>query len=377
MADSDKNILITPNRGQANEPKIEFVGSSSLPITLKVLDDNSLSWEGGEGQLFSITNNLSTGTIFSVNDISGVPSIEVDADGTVVLAEFSGNVGVGTASPSHKLTVSGTLSASVGLFGSITGSLAGTATQVSQTLTRGSYLTGNNYNGSAATTWAVDATSANTASKVVARDGSGNFSAGTITATAVRSGNGTVADPAFAPSSDTNTGIFFPATHTIAFTEGGVERMRIDSNGDVGIGNTSPEERLHVNGTILSTVSSTGNNDNIEIRKTTPVSTSNVAYRFSHRSDGNELWLYSYDGSTFRNYVEFNHSSNYVGFPAGNAGDSDTLFIDLANSRVGIGTISPSSLLDVAGDLRVDTDTLFVDSTNNRVGIGTASPAHS
>ena len=50
------------------------------------------------------------------------------------------------------------------------------------TLTRGSYLTGSNFNGSAATTWAVDATSENTASKVVARDASGNFSAGTITA---------------------------------------------------------------------------------------------------------------------------------------------------------------------------------------------------
>jgi len=51
------------------------------------------------------------------------------------------------------------------------------------TLTRGTYLTGSDYNGSTARTWAVDATSANTASKVVARDGSGNFSAGTITAT--------------------------------------------------------------------------------------------------------------------------------------------------------------------------------------------------
>jgi hypothetical protein len=49
------------------------------------------------------------------------------------------------------------------------------------TLTRGTYLTGSNYNGSAATTWAVDATSANTADKVVVRDGSGNFSANTIT----------------------------------------------------------------------------------------------------------------------------------------------------------------------------------------------------
>ncbi len=50
------------------------------------------------------------------------------------------------------------------------------------TLTRGSYLTGTNFNGSAATTWNVDATTTSTASKVVARDTSGNFSANIITA---------------------------------------------------------------------------------------------------------------------------------------------------------------------------------------------------
>ena len=49
-------------------------------------------------------------------------------------------------------------------------------------VTAGSYLTGGGSSGSV--TLNVDATSANTASKVVARDGSGNFSAGVITATA-------------------------------------------------------------------------------------------------------------------------------------------------------------------------------------------------
>ena len=34
--------------------------------------------------------------------------------------------------------------------------------------------------------------------------------------------------------SDTNTGIFFPAADTIAFTEGGIERMRLDSSGRLG-----------------------------------------------------------------------------------------------------------------------------------------------
>ena len=50
-------------------------------------------------------------------------------------------------------------------------------------LTPGNYLTGLVYNGNTNTTWNVDATNVNTASKIVARDASGNFSAGTITAT--------------------------------------------------------------------------------------------------------------------------------------------------------------------------------------------------
>lgn len=51
------------------------------------------------------------------------------------------------------------------------------------TLTFGTYLTGTSYNGSTAVTIATNATNANTASTIVARDASGNFTAGTITAT--------------------------------------------------------------------------------------------------------------------------------------------------------------------------------------------------
>jgi hypothetical protein len=57
--------------------------------------------------------------------------------------------------------------------------------------------------------------------------------------------DGTAGTPAIR-GTDANTGIFFPAADTIAFSEGGVESMRIDSAGLVGIGCT-PVSNLQVN----------------------------------------------------------------------------------------------------------------------------------
>jgi hypothetical protein len=57
--------------------------------------------------------------------------------------------------------------------------------------------------------------------------------------------DGTAATPAIR-GTDANTGIFFPAADTIAFSEGGAEAMRIDSSGNVGIGTASPSKLLQV-----------------------------------------------------------------------------------------------------------------------------------
>ena len=79
-------------------PKMVFTGSgvTDTSIRMKVLSSHAsastsgtaLAFEGAEGQLFGITDNLSSGTIFSVNDITGLPLISADASGDVNLAEF-------------------------------------------------------------------------------------------------------------------------------------------------------------------------------------------------------------------------------------------------------------------------------------------------
>ena len=71
------------------------------------LNSGTLSWEGSAGQLFSITNNLTSGSIFSVNDVSGIPSIDVNANGTVSMVSYGGSVGIGTTLATQKLHVQG------------------------------------------------------------------------------------------------------------------------------------------------------------------------------------------------------------------------------------------------------------------------------
>jgi hypothetical protein len=119
-------------------PSMAFIGTTNSPITLSVLADNSLSFDGSSGQLFSINNNLSSGWIFAVNDISGLPLLRANADGTVAMGEFAGNVGIGLSNPSYKLQVAGDTNLSSGYVYRINGTQVLSSTSLGTGVTNSS-----------------------------------------------------------------------------------------------------------------------------------------------------------------------------------------------------------------------------------------------
>ena len=80
--------------------------------------------------------------------------------------------------------------------------------------------------------------------------------------------DGSASTPSY-QGSDNNTGIFFPAADTIAFAEGGAEVARFNSSGNLGIGTSSPTQRLHVFSSVAEVATLEANfnsTDNVQLR---------------------------------------------------------------------------------------------------------------
>ena len=107
MANSDKDIIITPNRGQSNDPKIEFTGAtvgSSSTITMVAVGksdgEGSLDISASSGDSIVAFTEDTTGALFSVSDDSGSAKFQVNSTGVVDAKLNSGALGlpVGTSS---------------------------------------------------------------------------------------------------------------------------------------------------------------------------------------------------------------------------------------------------------------------------------------
>jgi hypothetical protein len=283
-----------------------------------------LNIEGTNGSLFSVIDNLS-GTLMSVNNNAGLPVFEVFSDDRVVAGRFGqndfimtsgGNVGIGTGVPSSKFHVVGT----------------------------------STFNGDVSST--------------------GSFIAG----------SGSAALPSFEFINDVDTGLFSPATNAFGISTSGVERLRIDSVGRVGIGTSNPAAPLHIfDPTTSSSLS--------EIARfgVSGVYAGNFRILAGSTSDrGGELRYY--EGDTEYSRVNFDvnridlitrgaYPINFLTNNNGTEGNNQRMTITSAGN-VGIGTSSPSSTLQVSGLITANSGNFTQVLQVNGTGVSISGHSH-
>jgi len=148
--------------------------------------------------------------------------------------------------------------------------------------------------------------------------------------------NGEEADPTHTFYSDPDTGMFRAAVDTLAFSTGGVEKMRIDSAGNVGIGTTSPDAPLHIVGTPASTLI-------LERDSADVTAISSIILK---------------DGSD--DQVRISSTDSKLLFETG-ASNTPRMLVG-SDGNVGIGTTSPSDKLEVEGQIRTSLGITFSDT---------------
>jgi len=198
--------------------------------------DGSLTIQGASGNL---TGNL-TGTATTAQGLTGTPNITV------------GTIGATSLNASGVVTAT---SFSGALTGNVTGNVTGNATGLSGTpnITVGNIIASSaTISGNVSVAGTVtyeDVTNVDSVGLVTARTGVRIDAGGLVVVGVTTVAAGSAAAPSISPTGDSNTGIFFPSADTIAFGEGGVEALRINSSGNVGIGTDNPGYKLHIEGT--------------------------------------------------------------------------------------------------------------------------------
>lgn len=186
--------------------------------------------QGITSTLVTDSSSVSTGSIITAGGVGIAKALFVGTTANIagILSTTSPNITTSITTPSTSFDLINATATTL--------NLAGAATAVNVGAATGTMTVAN-------TTLAAKAITASTTLSVT----------GVTTVQA-----GTAALPAITTTGDTNTGIFFPAADTIAFSEGGAEAMRIDSSGNLLVGTTTQATGalLTVNGSIKGTITS-------------------------------------------------------------------------------------------------------------------------
>ena len=263
---------------------------STSPTSNIFLDVSGTNNTGGGGSIFFGTSATAGSTELYNANISGVRSSAADGSSDLLFAttnvststtpatrliiKDTGNVGIGTNSPSEKLDVSGDII--------MTDAITSQANLKS--------------------------------------------SGGTIVSHDLNTGDYTFANSAIVSN---------PIASTTILNTGGSERMRIDSDGNVGIGTSSPSALLHIGQSNTTT--------DALIRL-------GVAYSSDRTSRGGITWN-DITNVTGKIYTEYDGTmvSMVFGSLYNSGYNSNTLMTIRGNGNVGIGTSSPGAKLDIGG----------------------------
>ena len=271
-------------------------GTNTTAIKLISPDVSVLAGTGAKGGLTPTTNlgsDLGKSTLKWDNVYGNlfVGDLQGNAD-TATLATTATNIAGGAAGSLAYQTASGATSLlPIGAAGQVLRSTGSTVQWGSASLAEiipGNYITGNNYDGLSTQTWAVDADSANTASKVVARDSSGNFAAGTITANVTGNVTGN------------------SSTATALQTARTINGVSFDGTGNITITATDPNALPKAGGTMTGKITLDGDpSSNLHAATKQYVDSKGIAYTITY---GNTV----YSTSGFTNQVgSWNNGANY------------------------------------------------------------------
>jgi hypothetical protein len=249
MANTDKNIVITPNNGSASDPNIVFSGANASTgpqnITLTVTPNNSgtVAFSGSAGQLLvinnDIANTLSTGGTISatgnitannfignlIGNITGnISGRLANGNSNVNIPAANGNVNISAVGNANVLVVTGTganINGTLSVSGNANVGNLGTAGLIT--------ATGNITGGNLITSGLISATGALTASSYTASNSlAGYFLANTGTTVGKIYENGNIIKLEATP-----------ATYGVALAANGTVQLSFDANGYGAIGSSS------------------------------------------------------------------------------------------------------------------------------------------